>query len=272
MKLTDNNALNVLIVVNVIALLAVFILLWVLWKNGSPVPVEKVVLSKAEESVVNSAVTDARQSSIEVIDQKSTSISERIRREVGSTDKLLDVEMKSEMGESSDASSSLAKVKDLSELSDVEYVIQYQKTKNEVQPKRDISSDDVTTVKVVENAGESKSNKFNNIDVSGLKNNAEMLNSITTRISSLMSAEQEPDDSDAVKPKKWDNYLDAIKSAEVERKNEMRVIRVRKGESLWAISVRAYGNGFLYKKIFDANPHLINPNVIVAGEELRVPL
>ncbi len=274
MKLTDNNALNVLIVVNVIALLAVFILLWVLWKNGSPVPAEKVVLNKIEGAVASSAVVDVKQSPVEVKAQKNISISEKIRREVGSTDKLLDLEMKSEMSESSDASSSLTEVKDLSELSDIEYVLQYQKIKNEVQPKRDISSEDVTTVKVVESGGESKTNKFNNIDVSGLKNSAEMLNSITARISSLMSAEQEqvPDDSDAVKPKEWDNYLDAIKSAEIERENEMRMIRVKAGESLWAIAVRAYGNGFLYKKIFDANPQLTNPNLIVAGEELRVPL
>ena len=272
MKLTDNKALNVLIVVNVIALLAIFTLLWVLWKNGSSVPAEKVSLDNVDESVAGTTVIGTKQSPVEKVPQEKLSMSERIRLEVGSTDKLQGNEINNEINQKSTSSRSLAEVKNLSELSDIEYVIQYQKTKDEVQPERNISSEDVTTVKVVKNAAESKLNKFNNIDVSGLKHSAEMLNSITARISSLMTAEQAPKDSDTVKPKQWDDYLDAIESAEVERKNEMRTIRVKVGESLWEIAVRAYGNGFLYKKIFEANPQLTNPDLIVAGQKLRVPL
>ena len=276
MKLTDNNALNVLIVVNVIALLAVFTLLWVLWKNGSPVPVEKVSLGDVDESVAGTTVIGTKQSPVEKVPQEKLSMSERIRLEVGSVDKLLGSNlgrnMKSEMDKEIAASSSLAEVENLSELSDIEYVIQYQKTQDEVQPERNINSEDVTTVKIVKSAGESKPNEFNSIDVSGLKHRAEMLNNITSRISSLMTAKQAPEESDTVKPKAWDDYLDSIKSAEVERKNEMRTIRVKVGESLWEIAVRAYGNGFLYKKIFEANPQLTNPDLIVAGQKLRVPL
>ena len=276
MKLTDNNALNVLIVVNVIALLAVFTLFWVLWKNGSPVPVEKVNLGDVDESVAGIAITDAKQSSVDIVPKEKLSMSERIRLEVGSVDKLLGSNlgrnMKSEMDKEIAASSSLAEVENLSELSDIEYVIQYQKTQDEVQPERNINSENVTTVKVVKSAGESKPNEFNSIDVSGLKHRAEMLNNITSRITSLMTAKQAPEESDTVKPKAWDDYLDSIKSAEVERKNEMRTIRVKVGESLWEIAVRAYGNGFLYKKIFEANPQLTNPDLIVAGQKLRVPL
>lgn len=272
MKLTDNNALNVLIVVNVIALLAVFTLLWVLWRNGSPVPAEKVELNNVNESVASATVIGANQSLDEEMPKEKLSMSERIRLEVGSTDKLLGDKVKSEIDKKPATSNSLVEVKSLSELSDIEYVIQYQKIKDEVQPERNINSEDVTTVKVVKNAGESRPNKFNNIDVSGLKHRAEMLDSITSRISSLMTSKQEPEKSDTVKPKEWENYLDSIKSAEVERKNEMRTIRVKAGESLWEIAARAYGNGFLYKKIFEANPQLTNPNLIVAGQKLRVPL
>ena len=56
------------------------------------------------------------------------------------------------------------------------------------------------------------------------------------------------------------------------RRNEVRLIKVQPGETLWKIAKRAYGDGHMYKKIFKANPHLRNPNMINAGEMLRVPI
>ena len=71
---------------------------------------------------------------------------------------------------------------------------------------------------------------------------------------------------------KKDNYIAKLDRASSERKNETRIIKIRRGDSLWKISRRAYGTGFKYPLIFDANPHIKNPNVIEVGEFLRVPL
>ncbi len=56
------------------------------------------------------------------------------------------------------------------------------------------------------------------------------------------------------------------------RKNAMRIITVRPGDTLSSIAKRAYGNAMKYGKIFEANPELIsNPNRIYPGQKLRVP-
>lgn len=49
-------------------------------------------------------------------------------------------------------------------------------------------------------------------------------------------------------------------------------VRVRHGDTLWKISQRVYGTGFKYLRIYQANPHLVNPAEITTGEMLRVPL
>ncbi len=67
-------------------------------------------------------------------------------------------------------------------------------------------------------------------------------------------------------------YIAAPKPAAGERRNQMRTIRVRRGDTLWKIAIRAYGTGFAYPRIFEANPQLSNPDDLVAGEILRVPL
>lgn len=63
------------------------------------------------------------------------------------------------------------------------------------------------------------------------------------------------------------------KSLEVEskvRQNAVRSITIRKGETLWGIAQRAYGNGSKYKKIIEANPN-INVNLLQQGQVIRVP-
>jgi len=47
---------------------------------------------------------------------------------------------------------------------------------------------------------------------------------------------------------------------------------VVKGDTLWAISQAAYGNGAEYNRIFEANqPMLSNPDKIYPGQKLRIP-
>ncbi|MBO6553810.1 MAG: peptidoglycan-binding protein LysM [Roseitalea sp.] len=47
---------------------------------------------------------------------------------------------------------------------------------------------------------------------------------------------------------------------------------VEKGDTLWAISEKAYGNGSKYELIFEANkPMLTHPDKIYPGQVLRIP-
>lgn len=47
---------------------------------------------------------------------------------------------------------------------------------------------------------------------------------------------------------------------------------VEKGDTLWAVSEKALGNGARYKEIFEANrPMLTDPDKIYPGQNLRIP-
>lgn len=46
---------------------------------------------------------------------------------------------------------------------------------------------------------------------------------------------------------------------------------VQKGDTLWAIAKRFYGNGSHYTKIVNANPSISNPNLIHPGQVLTIP-
>ncbi|MEO0327145.1 MAG: peptidoglycan-binding protein LysM [Pseudomonadota bacterium] len=47
---------------------------------------------------------------------------------------------------------------------------------------------------------------------------------------------------------------------------------VKKGDTLWAIAKKHYGNGSKYNDIFDANkPMLTDPDLIYPGQMLRIP-
>lgn len=47
---------------------------------------------------------------------------------------------------------------------------------------------------------------------------------------------------------------------------------VEKGDTLWAVSKKAYGDGSKYMKVFEANkPMLSDPDKIYPGQVLRIP-
>lgn len=53
---------------------------------------------------------------------------------------------------------------------------------------------------------------------------------------------------------------------------EPRFHTVEKGDTLWAVSEKAYGNGSKYEIIFEANkPMLSHPDKIYPGQVLRIP-
>ena len=68
-------------------------------------------------------------------------------------------------------------------------------------------------------------------------------------------------------------YLQSLRVVEEERQNETRWVTVREGDTLYDIAVRVYDDGWLYPKIFEANPQVLtNPDRIKPGQRLRVPL
>jgi|GEM_PF-4224064 len=70
------------------------------------------------------------------------------------------------------------------------------------------------------------------------------------------------------------DYKAALQRESNVRNNEMRSIVVKKGETLWAIAQRAYGDGLLYKKIIEANPHVLKKGkvLLIVGQIIRVPI
>lgn len=120
---------------------------------------------------------------------------------------------------------------------------------------------------------------FNKIDVSQSKRTGRT-NRITLaqQVQSLVASKigdpaVQPDVSDIRYSQASErDYIASISPAAGERVNETRIIRVRRGDTLWRIATRAYGSGFEYPRIYAANPHLTNPNLITTGEYLRVPL
>jgi len=48
--------------------------------------------------------------------------------------------------------------------------------------------------------------------------------------------------------------------------------RGEKGDTLWKIAEKYYGDGSLYKKIFEANRDILkNPDLIKVGQKLHIP-
>lgn len=70
-----------------------------------------------------------------------------------------------------------------------------------------------------------------------------------------------------------DDYRKALNVESAVRINEMRTIVIIKGDTLWAIAKRAYGNGAKYKKIIDANPNIVKKGkvLLLIGQVIRVP-
>lgn len=56
-------------------------------------------------------------------------------------------------------------------------------------------------------------------------------------------------------------------------KNTAKTHKVVRGDTLWAIAKRYYGNGSQYPKIFNANKDKVkNPNLIYPGQVLTIPV
>ena len=102
-------------------------------------------------------------------------------------------------------------------------------------------------------------NKVNVQNTSGI----DTLSQLSDKINSVMQ--------ESISNDKVTNYTKSLKSEVNVRKNEMRIIVVRQGDTLGKIAKRAYGNVMEYKRIYRANPELIRPDRIYIGQKLRIP-
>ena len=102
-------------------------------------------------------------------------------------------------------------------------------------------------------------NKVNVQNVSG----ADTLSQLSDEINSVMN--------EGISKDKIAGYTNSLKSEVDVRKNEMRIIVVRKGDTLGKIAKRAYGNVMDYKRIYRANPEVTRPDRIYIGQKLRIP-
>ncbi len=67
-------------------------------------------------------------------------------------------------------------------------------------------------------------------------------------------------------------YSTDIKKEVVFREKEMRIIIVKRGDTLGKLAKRAYGNVMEYKRIYKANPEIKRPDRIYIGQKIRIPL
>ncbi|HWP83784.1 MAG TPA: LysM peptidoglycan-binding domain-containing protein, partial [Terriglobia bacterium] len=63
----------------------------------------------------------------------------------------------------------------------------------------------------------------------------------------------------------------AVATAASDPLPEARVVRARRGDSLWKLAARYLGKGGRWREIAAVNPHLRNVNHIRAGEPIRLP-
>lgn len=106
-----------------------------------------------------------------------------------------------------------------------------------------------------------ESNHYNKVVLSSKSENSK---------SKLMKLNRDLEKSN--KKVKLSKYEKALKPEIATRSNAMRIIIVKKGDSLSKLAQKAYGNKLAYDKIFKANPEIIkNPNQIFIGQKIRIP-
>ncbi len=135
-----------------------------------------------------------------------------------------------------------------------------------------LAQEDIDTAQVkvnnnqkVQSTSNKKVDTFNKVVVAKNTNTEDEFAKLSQEIDTILQTE----DVQKVEKKEEKKLADVIKT----RKQELRFIVVRPGDTLSSIARRAYGKASAYIKIYKANPDLIkNPNRIYVGQRLRVPL
>lgn len=146
-----------------------------------------------------------------------------------------------------------------------------------LQSLSDISADTIQENNNEVDYSELENNK--NVEVSKSDNGDNSYNKVTTTTSTGEDAlSQLSDEITNIVNDKTDTltdtstYTSSLKGEVQTRSKEMRIIVVQKGDTLGKIAQRAYGNVMDYKKIYQANPDILNrPDRIYVGQKLRIP-
>lgn len=102
-----------------------------------------------------------------------------------------------------------------------------------------------------------ESNHYNKVILSSKKENSDNLDTLID---------------DTTLKSRTSTYENALKSETLVRSKEMRIIIVKKGDTLSKLAKKAYGDIHAYDKIFKANPEIIKrPDQIFVGQKLRIP-
>ena len=150
--------------------------------------------------------------------------------------------------------------------------------KKDVELMNDLSDSDVDSVsadliKELENINLSENteidtsskkqiNVYNKVNVQRVTGN-DTLSQLSNEINNVIS--------EGINENKAKTYTESLKSEVDVRQNEMRIIVVKKGDTLGKLAQRAYGNVMDYKRIYRANPELTRPDRIYIGQKLRIP-
>ena len=151
--------------------------------------------------------------------------------------------------------------------------------KKDVELMNDLSNTDVDSVsadliKELENINLSEDTQ---IDTSSSKKQVDVYNKVNVQsvtgndTLSQLSNEINNVISEGINENKAKTYTESLKSEVDVRQNEMRIIVVKKGDTLGKLAQRAYGNVMDYKRIYRANPELTRPDRIYIGQKLRIP-
>lgn len=131
----------------------------------------------------------------------------------------------------------------------------------------------------VKNAGKSLFGKDDDVEVDALKAEVEKLGLDATGLDISVDGDKVKIDGAAVSQEVKEKIILAVGNvdgvAEVEDNvagAEGSYHTVEKGDTLWAISQKALGDGNRYNEIFEANkPMLSDPDKIYPGQVLRIP-
>lgn len=62
-----------------------------------------------------------------------------------------------------------------------------------------------------------------------------------------------------------------LRPKQTEEQVQGRIYTIQRGDNLWNISKKFYGNGIDYHKILKANPQITDPNYIYPGQTITIP-
>jgi nucleoid-associated protein YgaU len=268
-----NTFLTWLAISNLFAFVIIFILFWTLWENSAMfqsknitvkyVPQPALTRPPAREIPEPGPVEPSvKEEDLSII----TAIAKEVKSNTFDTNERLNIEPVK-----------INKTQTASEpFSDEEYIAAYETIPTPAKSmEKGISEQEATTVKASSkpaDEGIPAQNRFNKVDLSKRIKTNNNASTLAQQVAQIAVIDNETTSRSSVGSNDNEKYLASLKEAEAERQNEMRTITVRRGDTLWKISTRAYGTGFLYQKVFKANPHLKSPDDITVGETLRVPL